>query len=203
MSLPLPVGREQIGTSSSASSPVAGPEELRRVFRRHASGVAVITASHRGFPVGLLVTSLASVSASPPLISFNVARTSSSWPALVDAEHIGVHVLGADQEGLAERFARKGADRFSAPTSWRSGPYGIPLIEGTAAWAVGAVEQKFEAGGHVIILARLLHAEARDDAGPLVHHDGEYRQLSSAPSRAENRQPGSRLTVIRTEDEPR
>ena len=195
MSVPLPVDREQ--TDNSYQN--AGPDELRRVFRRHAAAVAVITTSHQGSPVGLLVTSLASVSASPPLISFNVAHTSSSWPALAGAEHIGVHVLGVDQEGLADRFARKGADRFSAPTSWRSGPHGTPLIDGTAAWAVAAVEQRFEAGGHVIVVARLLHADARDDVDPLVHHNGEYRQVTSVPTRSQNRPPASRFTVIRTE----
>jgi flavin reductase (DIM6/NTAB) family NADH-FMN oxidoreductase RutF len=199
VSVPLPVDPEQTDNSPQ----IAGPDDLRKVFRRHAAAVAVITTTHQGSPVGLLITSLASVSASPPLISFNVARTSSSWPALADAEHIGVHVLGADQQGLADRFARKGADRFSAPTSWRPGPHDAPLIDGTAAWAVAAVEQRFEAGGHVIVVARLLHADARDEADPLVHHDGEYRQVGPAPTspatpmRGENRQSASRFTVIR------
>jgi flavin reductase (DIM6/NTAB) family NADH-FMN oxidoreductase RutF len=176
-----------------------GPDDLRRVFRRHAAAVAVITASHRGIPVGLLVTSLASVSASPPLISFNVARTSSSWPVLADAEHIGVHVLGVEQSGLADRFARKGADRFSPPTSWRPGPHGAPLIDGAAAWAEAVIEKRFEAGDHVIIVARLVHAATRDGADPLVHHNGEYRQLTESPIPTEDRSPVARFTVIRTE----
>jgi flavin reductase (DIM6/NTAB) family NADH-FMN oxidoreductase RutF len=158
----------------------AGPEELRRIFRRHAAAVAVVTASHRGSPVGLLVTSLASVSASPPLVSFNVSRGSSSWPALAGAEHIGVHVLDAEQEDLAGRFARKGADRFSAPTSWRLGPHGTPVIDGAAAWAVAAVEQRVAAGDHFIVVARLLYVDARDEAAPLLHHNGEYRQVTPA-----------------------
>jgi flavin reductase (DIM6/NTAB) family NADH-FMN oxidoreductase RutF len=178
---------------------IAGADELRKVFRRHAASVAVITTTHQGAPVGLLVTSLASVSASPPLISFNVAHTSSSWPALAGAEHIGVHVLGADQEDLAERFARKGADRFAGPTSWQAGPHGIPLIDGVAAWAVAVVEQRVQAGGHAIVVARLLYADARDEATPLVHHDGEYRQVTSPSPRPAPRPAASRLTVIRTE----
>ena len=68
-----------------------------------------------------------------------------------------------------------------------------------AAWAEAIVEHRFEAGGHVIVVVRLLHAGARDEAAPLVHHDGEYRQVSSSSPRAGNRSPASRLTVIRTE----
>ena len=182
--------------------PEAGPDELRRIFRRHAAAVAVVTTTFHEAPVGLLVTSLASVSASPPLISFNVARTSSSWPALAVAEHLGVHVLAAEQEELATRFARTGADRFGAPTSWTSGPHGVPLIQGAAAWAVAVVEERFEAGDHVIVVARLLHADASDDVGPLLHHDGEYRQVSAPQLGSEGQQPGSWLTVIRTDSGP-
>jgi flavin reductase (DIM6/NTAB) family NADH-FMN oxidoreductase RutF len=182
-------------------SPSAGPDELRRVFRRHAAAVGVITASHQGAPVGLLVTSLASVSPSPPLISFNVARASSSWPALETVDPIGMHVLGAEQEALARRFARKGVDRFSAPTSWRVGPHDIPVLDGVAAWAVAAIEQRVDVGDHVIVVARLLHADARDDADPLVHHNGEYRQVGTRSNRLENRSPASLFAVARTAGE--
>jgi flavin reductase (DIM6/NTAB) family NADH-FMN oxidoreductase RutF len=160
--------------------PEAGADDLRRVFRRHAAAVAVVTTSHHDEPVGLLVTSLASVSAVPPLISFNVALESSSWPALREAEHIGVHVLDADQEELATRFARKGADRFAAPTSWQPGPHGTPVINGVAAWGVARIEQRVPAGDHVIVVARLLRADTRDDAPPLLHHDGQYRRVTGA-----------------------
>jgi flavin reductase (DIM6/NTAB) family NADH-FMN oxidoreductase RutF len=160
-------------------SPQAGPDELRRIFRRHASAVVVVTTSHHGDPVGLLVTSLASVSASPPLVSFNVALSSSSWPAMQEAEHIGLHVLEAGQEELAGRFALKGADRFSAPTSWRPGPYQVPLIDGCAAWSVAEIEQRIPAGDHVIVVARLLYADAWDEAAPLLHHDGAYHRVAA------------------------
>ncbi|NEE52664.1 flavin reductase family protein, partial [Streptomyces sp. SID8455] len=51
-----------------APSPTASPELLRSVFRRHAAGVAVITATGDR-PVGFTATSLNSVAAEPPLIS--------------------------------------------------------------------------------------------------------------------------------------
>jgi flavin reductase (DIM6/NTAB) family NADH-FMN oxidoreductase RutF len=162
---------------SSAAGP-AGPEELRRLFRRHAAAVAVITTSYRGTPIGLLVTSLASVSASPPLISFNVARTSSSWPALAGCEHIGLHLLAHDQEELAGRFARKGADRFSADTPWHTGPYRVPVIDDVAARSIARVEQRVSVGDHVIVVARLLDVSTRDELSPLLHHDGSYHRTA-------------------------
>lgn len=158
------------------------PDDLRRLFRRHAAGVAVVTTSHRGRPAGLLVTSLTSVSPNPPLLSFNVALTASTWPALRDAEHIGVHVLAASQEALAARFALSGADRFSPPTAWRPGPHEVPLLDDCAATAVAVVERRLPVADHVIVVARLLSTAADDDAGPLLHHDGAFHRHTTLPS---------------------
>lgn len=49
----------------------ASPELLRSVFRQHAAGVAVITARGESGPVGFTATSLASVSADPPIGSLS------------------------------------------------------------------------------------------------------------------------------------
>lgn len=171
------------------TSDCAGPDDLRRVFRRHASGVAVITTSHRRRPVGLLVTSLASVSAAPPLISFNVALSSSSWPALEQNDDVGVHVLAADQTGLAGVFARPGADRFGPPTAWQSGPSDVPVLEGCVSWSLARVQQRVYAGDHVIVVARLLRVETHEDRRPLLHYDGAYHHATPAP-------PPPRLTVV-------
>jgi flavin reductase (DIM6/NTAB) family NADH-FMN oxidoreductase RutF len=168
-------------TACGSASPVAPDlpqttaEELRAVFRRHAAGVAIVTAAGGSAPVGFTATSLASVSARPPLLSFNIARTSSSWPVVSLARHVGVHVLTDRQEELAARFATTGADRFGSPTVWRPGPRRVPVLAGCAAWMVGVVEQRVAAGDHVIVVTRLLYAGVDAPAGgPLIHHDGRY-----------------------------
>lgn len=101
-------------TPDLAAPRPATDDLLRSVFRRHAAGVAVITARGPGGPAGFTATSLTSVSARPPLLSFGIGAGSSSWPAVSEAEHVGVHVLGEHQEELAATFARSGADRFAA-----------------------------------------------------------------------------------------
>ncbi|CAM5671041.1 Protein FixB [Streptomyces spiroverticillatus] len=59
--------------------------------------------------MGFTATSLNSVAAEPPLVSFGIGTGSSSWPVVADAECIGVHILGDHQETLAATFARSGA----------------------------------------------------------------------------------------------
>ncbi|MER6690636.1 flavin reductase family protein [Streptomyces minutiscleroticus] len=162
-----------LGTSRTGSADL-----FRSVFRRHAAGVAVITARHGGAPAGFTATSLTSVSAEPPLVSFGISTAASSWPAVSGAGHVGVHILGEHQEGLAATFARSGADRFGAPTGWREGPEGVPLLDGVLAWLVCRVVARVPAGDHRVVLAEVVHGDPSAGPGrPLLYHQGRFGAL--------------------------
>ncbi|WP_329388655.1 flavin reductase family protein [Streptomyces sp. NBC_01351] len=178
-------------TAPTASSPrpdtarPGSPELLRSVFRRHAAGVAVITASDGGRPVGFTATSLNSVSADPPLLSFTIGTGASSWPAVRDSEYLGVHILGEHQRELAGVFARSGADRFGPATDWSTGPHGVPVLDGVLAWLVCRVVARVPAGEHRVIIAEAVAGDpvgdpAGDPAGqgrPLLYHQGRFNAL--------------------------
>ncbi|MFJ6798060.1 flavin reductase family protein [Streptomyces sp. NPDC091268] len=167
-----------------AAGPVlpAGPEELdvlfRSVFRRHASGVAVITARDpAGRPRGFTATSLVSVCAEPPTLSFAISAGASSWPAIATAGHVGVHLLEEGQSVLAAVFARSGADRFAA-ADWAPGPYGVPLLGGALARLVCRVAARIPAGDHRIVVAELLTGDLGPaDRLPLLYHQGAFTAL--------------------------
>ena len=150
---------------------------LRAAFRQHAAGVAVVTASGAGKPAGFTATSLTSVAAEPPLLSFGIGTGASSWPAVAEAEYVGVHVLGEEQRELAATFARSGADRFAAPTRWHTGPHGVPVLEGVVAWLVCRVVARVPAGDHRVVLAEVDVGESTDGARPLLYHRGRFNAL--------------------------
>lgn len=155
---------------------LATPDLLRSVFRQHAAGVAVITA-HGIRPVGFTATSLNSVAADPPLISFGVGTASSSWPAVSTATHVGVHILGEHQRELAATFARSGADRFAPPTRWRTGPEGVPLLDGVLAWLVCRVVARVPAADHRIVIAEAVVGDPEGVGRPLLYHQGRFNAL--------------------------
>ncbi|MFE9096848.1 flavin reductase family protein [Streptomyces sp. NPDC007264] len=156
---------------------LASPDLLRSAFRRHAAGVAVITAQGGTGPVGFTATSLTSVSAEPPLVSFGIGTRSSCWPAVSEADHIGVHVLGEHQEALAGTFARSGADRFAAPTGWREGPEGVPLLDDVLAWLVCRVVTRVPAGDHRVVIAEVVVGDPSGSGRPLLYHQGRFSGL--------------------------
>lgn len=155
----------------------ASADLLRSVFRRHAAGVAVITARGETGPVGFTATSLTSVSAEPPLLSFGIATGGSSWPVIAATDHVGVHILGEHQEELAATFARRGADRFGAPTSWREGPEGVPVLDGVLAWLVCRVVARVPAGDHRVVLAEVVLGDPTGVGRPLLYHQGRFNAL--------------------------
>lgn len=162
---------------SPAAARLASPDLLRSVFRRHAAGVAVITALDEAGPVGFTATSLTSVSAEPPLVSFGIGTTGSSWPAISRTDHIGVHILGEHQEDLAATFARSGADRFGPATSWREGPERVPVLDDVLAWLVCRVVGRVPAGDHRIVIAEVVHGDPTGAGRPLVYHQGRFNAL--------------------------
>ncbi|MXM64344.1 flavin reductase [Streptomyces sp. HUCO-GS316] len=164
-------------TPDLATPQLASPDLLRSVFRRHAAGVAVITAHGDGGPVGFTATSLTSVSAEPPLLSFSIGTGSSSWPAVAESDHVGVHILGEHQQDLAATFARSGADRFGAPTAWREGPEGVPVLDDVLAWLVCRVMGRVPAGNHRIVLAEVVHGDPAGPGRPLLYHQGRFNVL--------------------------
>ncbi|MGW3896721.1 flavin reductase family protein [Micromonospora profundi] len=161
---------------TSPAHETVGAEHLRRLLRRWATTVTVVTAAGDGRPFGFTATSFTSVSLRPPVMSFCVDRGSSSWPMLREAEHVAVHVLDAGQADLARTFATRGIDRFAA-TGWRPGPYGVPLLPRSLAWLVCHVSARIPAGDHVIVLAEPLEAQI-GDGSPLLYHDGQYAALA-------------------------
>ncbi|GFH34697.1 flavin reductase family protein [Streptomyces pacificus] len=155
---------------------LASPDLLRSVFRRHAAGVAVITAQGDR-PVGFTATSLSSVAAEPPLLSFGVGTGSSSWRVISGADHVGVHILAEEQRDLAATFARGGADRFAPPTRWRTGPEGVPLLDGVLAWLVCRVVARVPAGDHRVVIAEAVAGNPEGTGRPLLYHQGSFNAL--------------------------
>ena len=152
------------------------PQEFRDTLARWASGVTVVTARAGDEPVGLTAASFSSLSLDPPLVLVCVARSAHSHDGLVEAPGFAVHVLGADQADLSERFARAGAEKFAALPDER-GPYDVPLIPFGVARMVCAHEDALPGGDHTILVGRVVAAERAGD-DPLVYANRTYNRLA-------------------------
>lgn len=161
-------------------SPTIEPRHFRDVMGHLPTGVVVVAGREpaTGSPAGLVVGTFQSLSLDPPLVSFSVATTSSSWPKIRAAGCFSASVLADGQHDVCGAMSSKQGDKFAA-VDWHGSADGNPLIAGAHAWIDCRTVQELEGGDHVIVLAEV----RRLDAGggePLVFHRGRlggYREL--------------------------
>ena len=147
---------------------------MRHVMGAFPSGVTVLTTRHEGRPVGVTISSFASVSLDPPLVLLCLSRTSASLPAFAVGRPVVVNILGSEHAGLARRFASRVEDRFAGVPS-SPDARGVPVLDGTAAWVAGTVDRVDDAGDHVLLLVRVDEA-GRNEVPPLLYHSGTMHE---------------------------
>jgi flavin reductase (DIM6/NTAB) family NADH-FMN oxidoreductase RutF len=162
----------------STATPLSA-DAFKAAFRDHPAGVAVITADSGDGPVALTATSVASVSAEPPLITFSVSALSSSTPTICAARTVIVHLLGAEQLNIAKLGATSGIDRFADRSLWRVLPTGETYFPEARTWIRARVLDRMEAGGSTVLLVEALDAKPAEagDVPPLVYHNRVWHRL--------------------------
>lgn len=150
---------------------------FRAVLGHFASGVVLITGVHHGKPEGLTCQSFFSVSLDPPLVAVSPSQASKSWPKVASSGDFCVNVLAAEQEALARTFAESGADKF-AGVGWSPGANGAPRLHGALAWIECAIEQTYDAGDHLLVVARVEELES-GSGQPLLFYRGGFGGFTS------------------------
>ncbi len=154
--------------------PVDGLDAFKRAFRRHAAGVAVVTAlMPDGTPAGFTATSLASLSAVPPMATFNMAQISSSWPAMTVGNHVVIHMLGPRSRHQAERMAADHAVRFVGD-HWHAGPHGVPILDDVTAWMLGTVVEVHPVRNNAVIVVQVEDGSLGVEDDALLYHERRY-----------------------------
>ena len=157
-----------------ALAPSFSTQEFRAALGMFATGVTIVTArGPNGTPVGLTANSFNSVSVSPPLVLWSLARTAGSMPAFERGSHYAINILAAEQHALAERFSSKAADRF-ADLVFREGAGGAPILEGAVAVFECFNRSRYEEGDHVIFVGEVERCSWREGASPLLYHGGRF-----------------------------
>jgi len=176
------------GASSAAESPrepqgapdafpVMSPDEFKSAFRHHPGGVGLVTADGSHGPVAMTATSVASVSAEPPLLVFSVSALSSSHATLTTVDTVVVHLLDARHRHLARLGATSGIDRFADTSLWAPLASGEPVFHGTR-WIRARIVSRLEAGAATLIVAQALQSDlSADVAEGLVYVDRTWHRL--------------------------
>src|ERR1700754_4525302 len=152
------------------------PTSLREAFGYFPSGVIAIAAEVDGTLVGLAASTFVPVSLDPPLVSFCVQNSSTTWPKLKDLPVLGISLLGESHDAAARSLAAKTGDRF-AGLETKSTDRGAVFIHGTSVWLESAIEGLVPAGDHAIVVLRVHYVTVNEEVSPIVFHRSTFRRL--------------------------
>ncbi|MFF7945095.1 flavin reductase family protein [Nocardia gamkensis] len=153
-------------------------EVLRDAFGRHPAGVVFVGAIVDGEACGFAASSFVPVSLDPPLVSFCVQNTSTTWPRLAPSESLGISVLSEEQKDAIRSLSAKTGDRFVDVTVTTSANNAV-FVDSCGLWLEGVIEQTVKAGDHVIVVVRLtditIHSE---QTSPVIFYRSVCRVLA-------------------------
>ena len=146
---------------------------FREMFRRHAAGVAIITANLNGVPFGFTATSVASLSAKPP-------RSRSTWPGPpAPGRPWRTRPTSASTcSGWKTRSSptlRRAGNRFDGD-HWELGPHEVPVLKGVTGWLIGKVQMRLSFENNAVVVVEVVEGQVGDDGVPLLYHSGAYSQ---------------------------
>lgn len=152
---------------------------LKNTFARYVTGVTVVSCQPPGndWPaVGMTVNSFSSVSLEPPLVLWCLDRQSTIFESFAKADNFAVSILQANQADVSARFATPGQHHFKPEESerWISG---APLLTERLGGLDCKVEDRHDAGDHVILVGRVIKFDYRDGS-PLMYVGRKYEQGS-------------------------
>jgi flavin reductase (DIM6/NTAB) family NADH-FMN oxidoreductase RutF len=144
--------------------------DLREVMRSFPSGICVVSIEHEGHRTGLTVGSLVSLSLEPPLVGFALGHQAQLHELLRGAGEFGVSLLAANQEALAQHFARSVPPiALWTGVQLRDDVDGPPLLAGSLGWLRCRVSADHPAGDHTFFVGEVVRAEVGSREPALVY----------------------------------
>lgn len=147
------------------------PAIRKKTLRLLSNGMYIMTSRNGEHYGAATITWLSQASFKPPLLMAAVRPDSNVFECLRESRIAAVHILGADQQELAQRFF--------APTEARNGtingePFApgkttAPILRNAHAYLECQVREIIETGGdHTLVLLEVVEVEFRREVKPLT-----------------------------------
>ncbi|WP_018298146.1 flavin reductase family protein [Corynebacterium lubricantis] len=151
----------------TSTQPAPEATAVRSVFAHIPTPLVVVAADINGTPTGITVGSFVGQSLEPALVSVSIQDTSTTWPQLRCADHIGISVLSEDHAHLVRQFSGPAAERFQGVNLEEDGS-ALLLAEAGVQLTCRLVDE-IRIGDHIQAVLEVVRVVERPGAGPLVY----------------------------------
>lgn len=154
-------------------------ELVKQVMRQIPYPVTIVTSASGDTMRGITIGSFTSLSLDPPLICFNVEKSSQMHDLLSEAEFFAVHIPHGGNEELCNRFATPDLDDRE---QWKDIPYrldshGVPHLDDVAVVVECRNHSCQDGGDHSIFSGEVLKVNTHSDDPGIYYFNGAYYTL--------------------------
>lgn len=173
-------GEVRAHLSFQESDAVVSVEEFKAAMRALPAGISAVTTGSGDAMAGMIVSSLTSVSADPPMVSFFAHQSSSLWEPLRASGRFVANVLGEQHRAIIDTFVRapQGPARF-ATGDWTTSAHQLPVLANAVASMECDIVCTQALGTHQLIVGKIRKTSC-SAANPVVHFNAATHSLSPA-----------------------
>lgn len=165
----------------TTQNPAVDPTIQRQIFGALPTGVTAVTGlTAEGAPRGFVVGTFQSLSLDPPLVTFCVDKSSSTWPTLRSLGRFTANILSTEQLPVCRALARKGDEKFQG-IDYEESLLGTPRISGATAWIDCDVISEVVAGDHFVIIGAI-KAVTSGSGEALLFRGGQFGEFTRWPA---------------------
>ncbi|WP_354673515.1 flavin reductase family protein [Cupriavidus alkaliphilus] len=163
------------------SDAVVSADDFKAAMRALPAGISAVTTGAGNEVAGMIVSSLTSVSAEPPMVGFFVQRTASAHAALLRTGRFVANVLGEEHGTVISDFmkAPQGPARFVAG-QWLQGEQGLPVLRDALASMECDIVCTEVLGTHDLIVGKIRKTTCRQ-ARPIINFNAGTHCIAPAP----------------------
>lgn len=153
--------------------------DFKAAMRALPAGICAVTTGQGDEVAGLIVSSLTSVSAEPPMIAFFAHQASSFTGPLLRSGGFVANVLGEEHHEVMSQFlsAAQGPARF-AKGAWTEGAHRRPVLSDALASLECDIVWTQVLGTHHLIVGKV-RKTACSDATPVVHFNATTHRIAA------------------------
>lgn len=171
-------GRVRAHLTFGEARGIVSSEDFRAAMRALPAGISAITAKGPKGDCGMIVSSLTSISAEPPMVGFFVHQSSSMVPVLREQDAFAANILGQEHRAVLRGFmlAEQGEARFAEGDWLRDGEGPAQLADALARMECDIVHRE-QIGTHLLIVGRIRQSVSRE-ASPIINFNAGTRVLA-------------------------
>jgi flavin reductase (DIM6/NTAB) family NADH-FMN oxidoreductase RutF len=164
------------------SDEVVSMDDFKAAMRALPAGISAVTTRSGEDVAGIIISSLTSVSATPPMVGFFVQRNASARDTLLRAGRFVANVLGEDHHAVISDFlkAPQGAARFAAG-QWREGDHGLPVLKDALASIECDIVCTELLGTHDLIVGKIRKTTC-SHANPIINFNAATHRIAPVPA---------------------